>query len=154
MTNTNWAKACAVALIAVTVGVISGLTSPANAATLEYNEAVRVGSTETATFNVGWNANYGQVRFAPQGDEIWTWDTAEDGSSVGVWWQTTNGRSGICRNRNGAGGLWSKCNKDFSESAAIRIKIGRCNASATRTCKVTGDWDWTSNWSNYVSVAG
>lgn len=128
--------------------------APAAAATLEYNEAVEVGLTDGAHVNVGWTAAYGQSGFDPSGDEIWTWDTAEDGDSVGVAWQTTDGRYGLCRDKLGFNGRWAKCNKNFAESEAIRIKMGHCDASATRSCKLWSHYTWTSAWSNWVSVAG
>lgn len=127
----------------------------AHAAEPDYNEANLVGLTESADFTAGWRANYGSVGFEPDGDELWVLDNATDGKSVGMYWQTTSGRSGICRNAGGSRpDRWSKCNKNFPESAAIRIKIGKCSVSSSRNCKSPGNYTFTSGWSNYVSIAG
>lgn len=135
------------------LSLLSGILTPASAAALEYNETTQVGVFDTSRFNVGWDAGYGQIGFDPNGDEIWVWDRDEDGASVGARWETTDGRKGLCRNKSGSSGRWGKCNKNFSESASIRIWIGKCNANATRTCKVLSDWSWsTAGWSRWAPV--
>jgi hypothetical protein len=91
--------------------------------------------------------------YRESGDRLLLGDAVKDGKSVGIWWKTDYGRSGLCIHSRGKdtdpdspiyeGG--AACNKNYLEDHYITFKVGECAAG----CNKLKNW---SNWSGLATV--
>lgn len=118
----------------------------ANAASLEYNVASSFrsqGDCKVVPAVPQGGVGSGGGCFAHDGDYFVVADSAKDGKSVGVYWQTSGGRSGICRNASGFDSVkyrGRQCDKDFPEGETLVMRAGFCSTSAINTCKKYSDY--------------
>lgn len=97
--------------------------------------------------------------FWHNGDWLVLGDLASDSMRVGMHWQTSYDRKGICYSTGQKDANWmdwylqggQACNKNMLEGEQIRIRVGRCNGSANN-CQVLSNWtDW-SGWTPWLTV--
>ncbi|MBR7743213.1 hypothetical protein KC207_07915 [Phycicoccus sp. BSK3Z-2] len=140
------AAACALGL--------TGATG-AQAVTWEYDVAQLKTIPSAFTCNRTVDESYGKGCYDRSGDIFWVWDQQADAQSVGIIWKTTSGRQGVCRHAGGASGAdyWNKrqCNKNLPENRTVTFRIGRCDKTATRSCKHPSHYTNTSAWVSSVT---
>ncbi len=59
--------------------------------------------------------------FQNVGDHVYVIDKAADGMSAVTYWETDYGRSGHCRDGNGANNGTTTCNEDLWEEGFVRV---------------------------------
>ncbi|MGW0554428.1 hypothetical protein ACWDZ6_09555 [Streptomyces sp. NPDC002926] len=84
--------------------------------------------------------------FAYDGDYIGANDFKFDGASTVTRWETDYGRSGECKDTNGAQNGVTACNYDMAESGYVRVKV--CHRDYSNDI----GWINCSSWSQWLSI--
>ena len=107
-----------------------------------------IGGESCAAANPGYFA--GRGCFQKSGDQWTVLDASNDGLRVGVYWQTSNGRSGMCVNREGSGKI-RECVPDYAESSTVTYRVGVCDGTVNPCGQPGSGAGWTG-WSAWQSV--
>ncbi|MFD8419824.1 hypothetical protein [Streptomyces sp. NPDC059466] len=85
--------------------------------------------------------------FQSDGDYVGVNDLDADGKSTVTRWETDYGRSGECKDTNGADNGWTSCNYDMDENHSMRYNVCLRNYSNDI------GWENCSGWSPWISIA-
>ncbi|MFB7224106.1 hypothetical protein [Streptomyces sp. NPDC056227] len=89
----------------------------------------------------GWGA------FESNGDYVGAEDLHADGKTTVTRWETNYGRSGECKDSNGADNGVTDCNYDMDEQKAVRIKVCLRNYSNDI------GWENCSSWGPWIHIS-
>ncbi|HEY1094360.1 MAG TPA: hypothetical protein VGE61_06635 [Glycomyces sp.] len=131
--NTLLRKRFAATLVAlaVTLGAVFGLGSPA--AAIESDVAVDADWYTADRECIETTYVSGCVQ--PEGDILWVKDNVANSRSVSLaWTDLDSGRSGSCYDNLGTAKAWVICNKDFTEGHRIQWQVG---------WQISADWGWS-----------
>lgn len=110
-------------MLATTAGALFLAAAPAAAATSAPGQGAGTdqNNVEPAAAQSCRSNHHGSyVCFDPDGDHFYLKDTASDGYSAAVYWETSYGRTGECVNVNGAGSTVD-CNYNMRENWTVRF---------------------------------
>lgn len=144
-------------LLAATVVFVVGSQSMAAAAWEGMQRAHVVSEvTPHATYCASSADTHNKACYKPNGDFFYVFDWSEDGQRMGVQWQTSYGRSGMCyyiRVNGIMGPKTGGCNKNFKEHTKITFRVGVCDGDAYGCGRpVTGSgWHGFGAWKSHTT---